>query len=69
MFEKFSHEVTSPYLWFFILLLALRAEYACLKKKDYVHAAAFLAVIVVSAYFAASKYGLLPHGFEESLFS
>ena len=59
MFEKFSHEVTSPYLWLFIMLLALRAEYSCLKRKDYVHAAAFLFVIIIAAYFSAVRYGLL----------
>lgn len=68
MFEKFSHEVTSPYLWCLIFLLALRAEYSCIRKKEFVQAAAFLAVIVISLYFTASRFGLLPPGFEESLF-
>lgn len=69
MFEKFSHQITTPYIWIFILLIALRAEYSCIRKKEYVHASAFLAVIIISLYFILSMYGLLPHGFEEELFS
>lgn len=69
MFEKFSHQITTPYIWIFVFLIALRAVYSCVKKKEYVHAAAFLAVIVISLYFILSMYGILPSGFEEDLFS
>ena len=59
-FEKFFHEVTSPYVWGCILLLALRAEYKCLKTKDYPHAAAFLPIIIGSGVLLAAALNMLP---------
>lgn len=59
-FEKFVHEVTSPYVWGCILLLALRAEYKCLKTKDYVHAAAFVPIIIGSGFLCAAALNILP---------
>ena len=68
MFEKFHHEVTNVYLWIIILLVGIRGVYSCAKKRDYVHLAAFAAVIVIAAYFTAAGFGWLPAGFEEELF-
>ena len=59
-FEKFFHEVTSPYVWGCILLLALRAEYKCLKTKDYPHAAAFLPIIIGAGILLAAAMNMLP---------
>lgn len=60
MFEKFSHEITGPYLWLIILVLSLRAIYSSAKKKDYVHLLAFIFVAAVAAFMAALALGLLP---------
>ncbi|MDY6030005.1 MAG: hypothetical protein SPI71_07090 [Acidaminococcaceae bacterium] len=60
MFEKFFHEVTSPLLWALILLLALRAEYSCCQKRDFVHAAAFLPIVIGAAFMLANGLGMLP---------
>ncbi len=48
-FENFFHEVNGP-IWILIALVALRAIYSSVKKKDYPHAAAFIIVIIVAAY-------------------
>ena len=50
MFEQFFHEVNGP-IWVLIGLVALRAIYSSIKKKDYPHATAFVAVLVVAAYY------------------
>ncbi len=50
MFEKFFHEVNGP-IWILIGLLALRAIYSSVKKKDYPHALAFLAILIVASYY------------------
>lgn len=50
MFEKFFHEVNGP-IWILIGLLALRAIYSSVKKKDYPHAAAFIVVLAAAAYY------------------
>lgn len=51
MFEKFFHEVDGP-IWILIGLVALRAIYSSIKKKDYPHAAAFIVVLAAAAYYA-----------------
>lgn len=51
MFEKFFHEVNGP-IWILIGLVALRAIYSSIKKKDYPHAAAFIVVLAAAAYYA-----------------
>ncbi|MDY4920033.1 MAG: hypothetical protein SO119_03020 [Phascolarctobacterium sp.] len=48
-FADFFHEVNGP-IWILIGLIALRAIYKSIKNKDYVHAAAFVPVIVVAIY-------------------
>ncbi len=48
-FSKFFHEVNGP-IWILIGLVALRAIYSSIKKKDYPHAAAFVVVIAVAAF-------------------
>lgn len=50
MFENFFHEVNGP-IWILIGLVALRAIYSSIKKKDYPHAAAFVAVLCAVAYY------------------
>lgn len=65
MFEKFFHEVTSPVVWGLILILALRAEYSCIRKNDIIHAAAFIPVIIGSIFMLASGLGILPPALEK----
>lgn len=60
MWEAFYHQTTGTFIWGLILLLSLRAEYTCIKKKDITHAAAFIPVIVVAAVMLASSLDMLP---------
>lgn len=50
MFERFFHEVNGP-VWILIALLALRAIYSSIKKKDYPHAVAFVVVLIAASYY------------------
>ena len=58
--EAFYHQTTGTFIWSLILLMALRAEYTCIKKKDIPHAAAFIPVLIVAALMLASSLDMLP---------
>ena len=60
MWEAFYHQTTGTYIWGLILLLAIRAEYTCLKKKDITHAAAFIPVLVVATVMLLASLNMLP---------
>ena len=64
MFEQFFHEVNGP-IWVLIGLVALRAIYSSIKKKDYPHAAAFVAVLVVAAYYCLALSCISSRKFRE----
>ncbi|MBQ7318007.1 MAG: hypothetical protein IJW91_03690 [Phascolarctobacterium sp.] len=68
-FERMSHEVSNPYLWVIIFLLALRGVYSNTKKQDYGHAAAFGFVLIVSGFFAGIGLGILSPDTMNSLFN
>ncbi len=68
MFERFYHQVSNPYLWLLIVVVAIRGVYSCTRKKDYVHAVCFVFVLLVSGYFAAQNLGLVSSDFLDKLF-
>ncbi|MBQ7883312.1 MAG: hypothetical protein IJ320_03015 [Phascolarctobacterium sp.] len=68
-FERMSHEVSNPYLWVIIFLLALRGVYSNTKKQDYGHAAAFGFVLIVSGFFAGIGLGIIPASTLDALFN
>lgn len=68
-FERMSHEVSNPYLWAILFVLALRGVYSNVKKQDYGHAAAFAFVLLISGYFASIGLGFLSPDSMNTLFN
>ena len=67
-FERMSHEISNPYLWAIIFLLSIRGIYSNLNKHDYAHALAFVAVLIVSGFFAGIGLNLIPASLLDAIF-
>lgn len=68
-FERMSHEISNPYLWAILFLLAIRGVYSNVKKQDYGHAAAFAFVMAVAGFFAGIGLGFIPASAMDVLFN
>ncbi len=67
-FEQMYHEVENPYLWLLLFVISLRGVYSNITKKDYGFAAAFAFIMMVSGFFTAVSFELIPFSMVEALF-